>query len=173
MPEAVVTGTAAYAWVRYGVDLGFTASAVCTSHEGVPTSEKEDDRLDVNGEYDCYHVVRLFEDDETRVLAEENTLASTCPAPEREGGSDALHSWLAEGVTGGWASAPVCYSHEDVPQTYEEGAEDEPCVHVMRLFATVEEPEPIVEQPALVSTQSVTTQVIEEGPSSNSSHPAR
>lgn len=45
-----------YDWLAYGVNNGYCSEQVCSTHAGVPLSDKEMD--DDNGDF-CIHVVRL------------------------------------------------------------------------------------------------------------------
>jgi hypothetical protein len=50
--------------------------------------------------------------------------------------------WLEVGVRQGWATAPVCYTHDGLPMTSEEEQElyeGDPCIHIIRLCETPEE----------------------------------
>lgn len=58
------------AWLADGLSSGFCGPAVCFTHDGLPTTETEDD-----GFYEddtCIHVLRLYSDDITRKLVERN-----------------------------------------------------------------------------------------------------
>jgi hypothetical protein len=50
-----------------------------------------------------------------------------------------FEDWLKVGIGQGWATAPVCYTHDGLPMTEEEYEEDEPCIHIIRLCETPEE----------------------------------
>lgn len=56
-------------WLRYGILHGWCGPAVCYTHDGVPMSAVEDDHF-INGGDPCIHVVRLYEDQETREAVE-------------------------------------------------------------------------------------------------------
>ena len=43
------------------------------------------------------------------------------------------------GLAQGWCSPPVCATHDGVPTTASEDEEDEPCVHVLRLYRDEDE----------------------------------
>lgn len=51
--------------------------------------------------------------------------------------------WMEFGVKQGWCGPPVCQTHDGVPLTlaeeevFQDG--DDPCVHVIRLYADAEE----------------------------------
>jgi hypothetical protein len=42
--------------------------------------------------------------------------------------------WLEIGWRNGWCSAPVCAVHDGLPMTVFEEEEDDPCIHVVRLY---------------------------------------
>jgi len=42
-------------WMRHGWERGFCSPPVCVSHDGVPTTEQEDDDPDL-----CVTIVRLY-----------------------------------------------------------------------------------------------------------------
>ena len=50
-----------------------------------------------------------------------------------------FEKWLKRGYDKGWVGPPVCASHDGVPMTEAEYEDDEPCVHIIRLYATPEE----------------------------------
>ena len=57
--------------------------------------------------------------------------------------ADDIEAWLKEGVDKGWASPPVCSTHDGIPSTaqeddsFEEG--DDPWIHVIRPYRDDEE----------------------------------
>lgn len=57
-------------WVKYGLDNNWCGPAVCYTHDGLPTSQAEDDEFE---EADpCLHIIRLYEDEEQKKAIEEN-----------------------------------------------------------------------------------------------------
>ena len=58
-------------WVRLGLDKGWCGPPVCSTHDGIPTSEAEDNEF-MDGTDVCVHVIRLYEDDATRQGVEDN-----------------------------------------------------------------------------------------------------
>lgn len=53
-----------------------------------------------------------------------------------------FEEWLAYGYAKGWVGVPVCATHDGVPMTASEEQEFEtgdPCVHVMRAYASTDE----------------------------------
>jgi len=57
-------------WLRQGMERGWCGPAVCSTHDGTPTTEAEDDEFET-GE-PCLHIVRLYPDDITRKGVERN-----------------------------------------------------------------------------------------------------
>lgn len=47
--------------------------------------------------------------------------------------------WIAEGIRQGWATAPVCATHDGFPMTDEEAEEDDICIHMIRLCESPEQ----------------------------------
>ena len=52
-------------------------------------------------------------------------------------------TWMKIGYDAGWASPPVCYSHDGVPLTAGEVEEldvgEDPCIHVVRLYESADQ----------------------------------
>lgn len=46
--------------------------------------------------------------------------------------------WMEYGWRHGWCSPPVCEVHDGLPMSDEESEEDEPCLHVIRLYESPE-----------------------------------
>jgi len=66
-------------WLKYGIEQGFCGPAVCSTHDGIPTSEEEDLEWQ---EYDpCIHVIRPYTDDAHKAAVEENHSPSTWRKP--------------------------------------------------------------------------------------------
>lgn len=42
--------------------------------------------------------------------------------------------WLKFGFDNGWCSPSVCGTHDGVPMTADESEDEEPCVHIVRLY---------------------------------------
>lgn len=57
-------------WLQEGLELGFVGPAVCYTHDGLPMSEAED--LEFQESDPCIHILRLYEDEETKIAVEEN-----------------------------------------------------------------------------------------------------
>lgn len=57
-------------WVKYGLDNKWCGPAVCYTHDGLPTSEAEDNEFE---EADpCLHIIRLYEDEQQKEAVEQN-----------------------------------------------------------------------------------------------------
>ena len=57
-------------WLQEGITLGFCGPAVCSTHDGVPTTAQEDAEYETGDP--CIHVLRLYEDEATKLAVEEN-----------------------------------------------------------------------------------------------------
>ena len=61
-------------WLQFGIKQGFCGPPVCSTHDGIPTSEEEDLEWE---EYDpCIPVIRPYTGPEHRAAVEENHLPS-------------------------------------------------------------------------------------------------
>jgi hypothetical protein len=58
-------------WLQRGLLSGFCGPAVCYPHDGLPLSEQED-QFYMDGDDPCIHIIRLYEDIETKKAVEEN-----------------------------------------------------------------------------------------------------
>jgi hypothetical protein len=58
-------------WLQEGLTLGFVGPAICHTHDGLPLSEAEDAEFE-NGGDPCIHILRLYEDKETKQAVEES-----------------------------------------------------------------------------------------------------
>lgn len=56
-------------WVEFGMRKGWCGPPVCSTHDGVPYSELEEDMWS-EGEDPCVHVIRLYEDEEQKAGVE-------------------------------------------------------------------------------------------------------
>ena len=79
MPEHELT---AEQWLEYGYKRGYCGPPVCVMHDGVPASEKEAWLLDDN-EDPCIHILRLYEDEETKTEVEKEHSPSVWRANNR------------------------------------------------------------------------------------------
>jgi hypothetical protein len=59
------------AWLETGWRHGWAGAPVCVSHDGMPTTEAEDDDPDL-----CVHIIRLYPDADTRAAVHANHAAS-------------------------------------------------------------------------------------------------
>lgn len=66
-------------WMAYGLARGWAGPPVCSTHDGIPTSEAEDDEFEEGDP--CIHVIRLYEDAETKAAVEENHAPSVWRQP--------------------------------------------------------------------------------------------
>jgi hypothetical protein len=57
-------------WINIGIENNWCGPAVCYTHDGLPTSQLEDEEFDVNDP--CVHIVRLYENFETKIAVEDN-----------------------------------------------------------------------------------------------------
>lgn len=58
-------------WLKAGMDAGYVGPAVCDTHDGLPTSDLEDDEF-VEGHDPCIHILRLYPDRVTAKRVERN-----------------------------------------------------------------------------------------------------
>ena len=58
-------------WLSYGVKMGWCGPAVCYTHDGLPTTEAEDDDWGA-GLDPCIHVIRMYEDGAVKEAVEQN-----------------------------------------------------------------------------------------------------
>ena len=58
-------------WLQEGLDLNFCGPAICYPHDGLPLAEQEEKEFD-DGSDPCIHIIRLYEDEETKLAVEEN-----------------------------------------------------------------------------------------------------
>jgi hypothetical protein len=57
-------------WLQEGISNGFVGPAICYTHDGLPLSEQENEEFEEGDP--CVHILRLYEDKETKVAVEEN-----------------------------------------------------------------------------------------------------
>jgi hypothetical protein len=58
-------------WLQQGLTNGFCGPAICYPHDGLPLSEQEDNAY-FAGDDPCIHIIRLYEDLETKKAVEES-----------------------------------------------------------------------------------------------------
>lgn len=68
------------AWLKFGIDMGWSGPAVCSTHDGIPTSEAEDEEFE-DGD-PCVHIIRLYESLEVRDAVEANHSPSNWRKPQ-------------------------------------------------------------------------------------------
>lgn len=51
-------------WLQEGISNGFCGPAVCYTHDGLPMSDQESDEFEEGDP--CIHIIRLYEDQETK-----------------------------------------------------------------------------------------------------------
>jgi hypothetical protein len=58
-------------WITYGIKKGWCGPPVCYTHDGLPMSEQEDTEFG-EGQDPCVHVVRMYDDIDTKKEIESN-----------------------------------------------------------------------------------------------------
>jgi hypothetical protein len=58
-------------WLQKGIDNNWCGPAICSTHDGIPTNEEEDEEFEYGGD-PCLHVVRLYENIEHKKTIEYN-----------------------------------------------------------------------------------------------------
>ncbi len=59
-------------WLQVGLSNGFCGPAICYPHDGLPMTEAEDESYSIGDEDPCIHILRLYENKETKIAVEEN-----------------------------------------------------------------------------------------------------
>ena len=59
-------------WIKYGVEKGYCTQSYCSTHDGEPTTEAEDESWD-EGADPCAYCVRLIESPEMKIELEKNS----------------------------------------------------------------------------------------------------
>ena len=62
-------------WMTTGIKAGFCGPPVCSTHDGIPTSQAEDEAWEEDDP--CVHVIRPYESSEHKSAVEENHSPST------------------------------------------------------------------------------------------------
>lgn len=70
-PDPVVPTIDFNDWLKIGMDNGFVGPPVCETHDGLPTSQDEDEEFE-DGADPCIHVLRLYQDVEAKAAVERN-----------------------------------------------------------------------------------------------------
>lgn len=58
-------------WIELGMTNGWCGPVVCYTHDGMPSSEHEDDAY-YEGDDICLHIVRMYENQEHKEQVEEH-----------------------------------------------------------------------------------------------------
>lgn len=67
-------------WLDYGMEKKWVGPPVCATHDGLPSTEDEDNAWD-EGDDPCIHVLRLYADDLEALLVEQNHSPSVWRKP--------------------------------------------------------------------------------------------
>lgn len=59
------------AWLKMGLENKWVGPPVCSTHDGLPSTEDEDNAWD-EGDDPCIHILRLYVDDLEAMLVEQN-----------------------------------------------------------------------------------------------------
>lgn len=57
-------------WLQKGITNGWVGPAICYTHDGLPTSQAEDEEFEESDP--CIHILRLYEDPVIKLAVEEN-----------------------------------------------------------------------------------------------------
>ena len=57
-------------WMKYGIEQGFCGPPVCSTHDGIPTSQEEDLEWDFSDP--CIHVIRPYTGEGHKESVEDN-----------------------------------------------------------------------------------------------------
>ncbi len=58
-------------WLKLGLENHWVGPPVCSTHDGLPSTEDEDNAWD-EGDDPCIHILRLYVDDLEAMLVEQN-----------------------------------------------------------------------------------------------------
>lgn len=68
-------------WLKVGYENGWVGAPICYTHDGLPTTEQEDEEFD---EHDpCVHILRLYADEDEKRDVENNHSPSQWRASNR------------------------------------------------------------------------------------------
>ncbi len=56
-------------WIKIGIEQGWCGPPVCYTHDGLPTSEIEDEEFEEGDP--CIHIIRMYESEENRIAVED------------------------------------------------------------------------------------------------------
>ena len=62
-------------WHKLGMEKGWVGPAICETHDGIPLTADEEDEFEEGDP--CIHILRLYDDDNTRLGVEYNHAPST------------------------------------------------------------------------------------------------
>jgi hypothetical protein len=68
-------------WLRQGIENGWCGPSVCYTHDGLPTTVAEDEEFEESDP--CIHIIRLYEDEATKIGVETNHGPSVWRATNR------------------------------------------------------------------------------------------
>lgn len=57
-------------WLKFGTENDWIGPAVCYKHDGLPTTQQEDERWEEDDP--CVHILRLYESVEVKKAVEDN-----------------------------------------------------------------------------------------------------
>lgn len=57
-------------WLQFGINQGWCGPTICYTHDGIPTSEAEDNEFEEGDP--CIHILRLYEDYNQKVAIQQN-----------------------------------------------------------------------------------------------------
>jgi len=57
-------------WIQIGIKNNWCGPAVCYTHDGLPTSNEEDEEWEESDP--CIHIIRLYENESVKKSVEEN-----------------------------------------------------------------------------------------------------
>jgi hypothetical protein len=57
-------------WMAYGIRKGWCGAPVCSTHDGIPMSESENDEWFEKGNDICVHIVRMYDGPENKAAVE-------------------------------------------------------------------------------------------------------
>jgi hypothetical protein len=69
-------------WLQAGIQHNFIGAPVCYTHDGLPTSEDEDEEFSEGDP--CIHILRLYESPEKKTAIEDNHSPSVWRNPFRK-----------------------------------------------------------------------------------------
>lgn len=61
-------------WISIGIKEGWCGPPVCSTHDGIPTTEAEDEEFEMSDP--CVHIIRLYEDADVKAGVEANHFPS-------------------------------------------------------------------------------------------------